>query len=273
MPRSYDDAMDMGYEHAKALISRGLDALGVSDTIPGLSLDYGTNGTILLTRIREAPHGNPPRTRCPCDNLVCTGDPAAPLELGALQAIDVAIRRHARRTLRIQAMRKAGVSGDPPPWSYTMHRLTLAWLRHKEMDPLLVRDGPNRMGINAFNYIAEEHGLSGINPLVEDGRIEIPLIEERKTGMQIIGHGIPCLVIETVLPQTLVAAITGKLLSDIVDHPAIRRAGPIRIVGADQNQEILTLMLSDVQDFIRRPPPGFDRRWNRIPFTPRTWDD
>lgn len=261
---AYDDAMDMAHDFVTRRISQGVQALGVSDTLPGLNADFGTNGEILLYRVRETING----TRCEPTYLAPTGDAASPIDGASLEQLDREIRRHARRTLRQHSLAKADVSDRAPPWSFTMHRLALGWFRHVSIDPVLAVGGPLSDAFKAFLYFSQEKGFATGTMLLEDGRMDFNSIST-DGDIQLIGHGRPALLIEREVPETLVAGMTGRLVSEVIDHPAIRRAGPVRIEEAMYGDGLLTLALKDVQDFIRRPPVGTDRRWNAIPFDPR----
>ena len=246
-------------------IAAGVRALGLRDVPPGLDVGRGTGGTVSLGRTLSDHLGQ--------DRTVSTSlalDAEGHLDGRSAEALRRAIRRYARRHLRLRAIAAAALDDGPPPWSLTTHRLTAAWMRSKGMDPgglawLMAQPAHYR------HLIGEQHGLEIDAVTMEDGRIDVRALSDRNEGSaMLIGAGRQTLHVPATLPATLVAACVGRPIAEVVDHHATRRAGRVRIVEADSDANGTTFVLEDVQDFIRRPPPGVDRRWRRVPFDPWT---
>lgn len=270
--RPYSDAMDRAHDVAVARIERGLADLGMTDAFGGmmpggLMPDYGTNGNLLIYR---------PRTRdgklTSEPDYIGVLDREPWLSDADLQTLDRHVSRHVRRTLRERAIAKAvGEERDADPqWSFTMHRLARAMLLEVQLSPTMFINGRDRTWDLAIPMLAGEKGMELGAHHVEDGRVDLHSVSWR--DLELVGKGRPCVVIDQTMPDTLAAALAGRLLSAAISHPAVNRAGPIRIVQADVRSTFTTLILEDVQDFVRRPPPGTDRRWTRVPFLPTTTD-
>lgn len=265
MAQAYDDAMDLAIDFVRDRIRTQTQRMGLSDTLPGLRADFGTNGGIILQRDR----------RCFDEDSVvethlsATGNASRPIDNRSMEALDRAIARHVRRNLRLQAI-SAG-EDSPPVWSYTVHRLAKAWMLAKGMDPTMATGGPKGIGTTALKMLADQAdvGLGAIS--CEDGRLDV--VEMVQDGMVLLGKGRPTLLIEREVPETMAKAMVGRRLCQVLDHEVLRKAGPARIMEANVTEGVLQLILEDRQDHLRRPPIGADRRWNRIPFDPQPGDN
>lgn len=264
-----DEDVDLACRHAAARISARLAEHGIEDGASGIGVDPGMNGTVLLHRARTTANGLVTGPTY----LSLTGDPTHPLDGRSIEALDLEIDRHVRRKLRLQSLAKAGIRHEEehPAWSYTIQRLALGWLRALDIDPALLTGGPKSDACRAVSILADQKGVSIGGLRIEDGRLDLSAISD-SGGVQLIGHGRPALLVETEVPETLATSMQGRLVSEIIDHPATRRSGPVRIKEVDNREGLLTLVLDDVQDFIRRPPVGIDRRWRTIPYRPTPSD-
>lgn len=178
------------------------------------------------------------------------------------------IHRHLRRTARIAAL------GDDAgaDWAHTMHRLPLTAMRMAGVDPVLLlrKDGEHLM-----QWLEKKIEMTVGTFSIEDGRIDANDLSLDNGELRFVGSGRPALIAHAAVPETVLVALGGRLLSEVVEHPVVQRAGPLRIVEAFSttgDPPWVTFILEDRQEFIRRPPPGTDRRWNRIPFEPH-WVD
>jgi len=254
---------DLALAHVRARMRDGVTALGAVDCERELSAHVAEDGSIAVVRVRRTTSGE---TR-EMVHLQTTEDPDAPIDTTGLETLDREVHRCARRSLRNRAIEQQDFDQtEPPRWSYTMHRLVMAVLREKDIDPLLLSDGWERLGGVVLRYMCEEARITLGAIVVEDGRIDpAALIVE---GMEIVGHGRPAVILDDVLPATVVTTMAGRQLRDVLDHPAVRRAGPLRIEEAIHGDTYTTLILEDIQDFVRRPPKGVDRRWRSVPFKP-----
>lgn len=210
--------------------------------------------------------------RCDPAYLMPTGDPARPLDQAGEEQLDREISRYVRRVLRQSAIASAGAGERHPAWSYTLHRVALGWLRNAGLDPMLAVGGERSDGGRAFRFLADQAGLGVGDLRVEDGRLDFSTIT---TGdrVQFVGRGRPALMVEIDIPETVVTAMPGRLLSEVLDHSCVHRAGSVRIEAADRSDGMVTIILRDTQEFLRRPPAGIDRRWRKIPFMPQPDDD
>lgn len=249
--------------HARAIMRDGAAALGAATCEREMSAHVAEDGSIAVVRVRRTTSGE---TR-EMVHLQTTEDPDAPIDATGLETLDREVHRCARRALRNREIERRDFDQtEPPRWSYTMHRLVMAVLREKDIDPLLLSDGWERLGGVVLRYLCEEARITLGAIVVEDGRIDpATLIVE---GMEIVGQGRPAVILDYVLPATVVATMAGRQLREVVDHPAVRRAGQLRIEEAIHGDTYTTLVLEDVQDFVRRPPKGVDRRWRSVPFKP-----
>lgn len=175
------------------------------------------------------------------------------------------IGRHVRRLLRLEA-----VGDDDPMWSYTMHRLMLGMFRCAGVDPVLTVSGPQEHRRMLLDYVTQDTPLSIGAIRVEDGRIDAATMH--LAGIQFAGNGRVAVLLKADMAETLVSSLPGRRLHEVLDHPAVARAGPIRIQDADVQDGHLTLVVEEVQDHVRRPPKGADRRWRKAPYHP-WWGD
>lgn len=262
------DDLDRATAEARRIIARKLTAMGLADEVQGLHAVAGSIGDVLVYRTRTVAGGETTEAK----HLTANGDPDQPLDVGALRDLDTMIRRHARRTLRHRAIARTGHGGEEPVWAHTMHRVMRRFVMEKGLDPAMMVAGPDQDDATRRNidytlrYMADQSGLSLGKDRQEDGRLDFDSVIDG--DIQIIGGGRPALLLGRTLPESFVAALPGRLLSEVIDHPAIRRAGPVRIEEAEGRPGLVTIVMADVQDFIRRPPAGFDRKWSRIRFTP-----
>lgn len=263
------NALDRATDEARRMIHERLRSLGMPDAINGLRADPGSDGTVLVYRTRTIAGSE---TSEPV-NLPVEADPARPLGAFALREITMLIERHARRTMRLRALRSAGQDGAEPTWSFTMHRMMRGFLMARGIDPAMAVARPDMDKAGRDNldfvmrYLGQQASVSIGRNLQEDGRLDFDSLLD--DGIQIIGKGRPAILIEGSFPETVAASLPGRLVSEVVDHPAVRRAGPVRIEDADFSSGLLTIVMTDVQDFVRRPPKGFDRTWSRMRFTGR----
>lgn len=174
------------------------------------------------------------------------------------------IHRHLRRRARIDALGDR-IGAD---WAHTMHRLPLTAMRMAGLDPVLLL---RRDGEQALRWLEKKIDLTLGTFSIEDGRIDADETSLENGEMRILGSGRPGLIVHASIPDTVLIGLGGRLLSEVVDHPVVHRAGPLRIEEAFStagDPPWVTFVLEDRQDFIRRPPVGTDRRWARIPFHP-----
>jgi hypothetical protein len=258
---------DGGLHQAMTILSRGLERLGVGTDSPDMTLGPASGGMISVMRVRRGLDGE---TRG-IVHLHTVGGRGERLDDEARATLDRQMHRHARRLLRLEALRKADEDADTPPqWSYTMHRLMASALRARDIDPTFAAGGWRAMGGTVLRHLCDERNISIGDITVEDGRIDMSTM--MMGDMMVIGRGRPAVVLERVLPETMIAQFAGRMLHEVVDHPAVVRAGPLRIRDVVADRGSTTLVLDDVQDFLRRPPVGTDRRWRRVPFKPHSKD-
>lgn len=264
MAQPCSNAMDQAHKLATDTIASAIRALGVDGAISQLKPDFGSQGTLLLYRLRKRdgdetsePEYIPVMNESP---WIADSD---------LEMIRRNVARHVRRHLRNRAIVTAGEEKEPQ-WSFTMHRLARAMLLEAGIDPALFIDWRETLRMRAISHLGEEAGMSIGQFTVEDGRIDMHSLRWR--GLELGGRGKPFVIVDQPIPETLAHALVGRPLSEAISHPAVQRARPIRIERVDTNSEFTTFIIEDVQDFLRQPPVGTDRRWRRIPFMPQTTD-
>lgn len=176
--------------------------------------------------------------------------------------------QHVRRHARLRAM---GATTDPganaPPWSLTMHRLCRTWLLEAGVDLLLAADAADTAKRFILQDLLRQTGVTLNSTVVRDGHVSISLQGGDWNGPELTmrpSGAMPRLSVMADLPATAIAALGGRRLSMVVDHPAVRRADRIRIASAEQTEGWLMLGLEDVRDPLRRPPAGTDRAWIRL---------
>lgn len=260
---STEDALRRARDICNARIARGRAIHGVTDDGSLYPIPGSIEGTLLVYRTRNVDGVE----TCEPDHLgFLEGDPW--MSEACQATLDRHVARHARRTLRMQAIgnMRGDTCDEGPLWSFTTHRLTRAALLEAGFDTSVLAEGRDEMQKNVIQALADASGVALQDYTVEDGRVDVHALSWR--GLEIFGGGRPRIVIEHMIPETLAAALPGRPLSQVVSHPAVARAGPIRIIEVHPGPGLTTIILEDVQDHIRRPPPGTDRRWTRIPFMP-----
>lgn len=174
------------------------------------------------------------------------------------------IDRHARRLLRLDAI---GGADEPPIWSNSLHVLAVAMLRHAGIPPgYLVHTGDAARD-QLINYLASEKNVGMGQMRHEDGRLDVSTLIVGK--LEFVGFGRPCLNVTAQMPDSAVAALPGRRLREVVDHPTTARTGALRIEDAIMADGMLTLVLEDRQEPLARTPAGTDRRWLRVPYHPK----
>ena len=258
--RLLDDAVD----EANRVIRERLNALEDDLSADGIRAVAGTGGDVLVYRTRVTVQGDTSEPRY----AQASGRGDDPLTPIGRSIVEDEARRHARRTLRLRALARAGVEDEPPTWAYTMHRLLRGMLLNAGVDPAIAvhrsKDGSSRDGDFLLRYMAEQNGLMMGAAIHEDGRLDY--VNVLSGGIEYSGRAGPRLIVTADLPDTVAASLGGRLVADVVDHPAVRRAGPVRIRSATVAANGVTLLLADTQEFVRRPPRGFDRGWARVPY-------
>lgn len=263
MVQPYSDAMDRAYELATKRIDRQLKAFSLSQTDVDLRVDYGSQGNLLIYRTRTRDGQKTTEA-----DYIAVLDNGLWLSETDLKTIDRHTSRAIRRYLRKRSICAAGQDHDKhePAWSYTMHRLARAIFLETKIDPVMLSNITDTAAYTAVGMLGEQAGLVLGPAVVEDGHIDVHTLRWR--NLEFGGNGQPFVIIDQPIPETVATALAGRMLSEAISHPAVQRAHPIRISWAETNDSYTTFILEDVEDFIRRPPVGIDRRWRRIPFLP-----
>lgn len=254
--------IDAAVTEANRRIAEHAGRLGHPAAAAGLQAVAGSQGTVLIYRIRGTAEGD----RCDAEHLGVTDDTRNPLDEPADHTLRVAVQRHVRRSLRNRMIADAGAPGSEPTWSFTMHRIARRWLMETGVDPAIATAGTVKQNEVDFliGYMARQADLTVGKLHREDGRIGFEgIIDGHLHFTDVSG---PRIIVSRTLPDSMVGAMPGRLVSEVIDHHAVRKAGPVRIASARCEGGSLTLDLADTQDFIRRPPPGSDRAWASIPF-------
>jgi hypothetical protein len=250
-----DEGAMLAIARVKARLDEALDTNGLPGDHAGFQVDVVETGSLKGVRPRSIATGETQST------WAMSHSPRGEIHPDHEARLDREIARHVRRLLRLQSI------GDAEPlWSYTMHRLMLAMFRHADVDPVLTVAGRHEHRRMLLDHVTQDTPLSVGAIKVEDGRIDAATLN--LPGLQFAGNGRTAVLITADIPQTVVASLPGRRLRDVVDHPAVARAGPIRIEAADVQNGHLTLVVEDVQDHVRRPPTGADRRWRKAPYHP-----
>lgn len=231
----------------------------------------GTNGKVAITRSPHASEGTGVKVVTVMKGLT-EGDEMTPnlvdsitrgaKELGRLLRRDAAIRRHAHIL-------------QPPGWAYTMHEVALSMLRSTGQDPcaiLLPYEGmarfcptPSQSGIT----ISIGHRPEYTDSFIEARRERMACAPLRmRLGDQIVRYNDgprPNLQIERLrFPDTLVSAIAGQRLRDVIAHPTFDGLGTViksaGMTGTDA-AERLTFFFADRQERLAPLPPGETPDW------------
>lgn len=231
----------------------------------------GTNGKVAITRSPHASEGTGVKVVTVMKGLTESDEMTSNLidsitraakELGRLIARDAAIRRHAHIL-------------QPPAWAYTMHEVALSMLRSTGHDPVAILLPYE--GMSKFCPTPSQSGITisiGHRPEFTDTAIEArrermvcaPL--RMRLGNEIVRYHDgpkPNLQIERYrLPDTVVSAIAGQRLGDVISHPAfdaldtiIKSAG-MTITGSTER---LTFFFADRQERLAPLPPGEAPDW------------
>lgn len=250
-----NEGTSLAIARVKARLDEALRTSGLPGDHAGFQVDVVEAGSLKGTRPRRIEPGEAQST------WTMSHSPKGEIHPDHEARLDRQIARHVRRLLRLQSI------GDADPhWSYTMHRLMLAMFRHADVDPILTMAGSLEHRHMLLDHVTQDTPLSVGAIRIEDGRIDAATLH--LPGLQFAGNGRTAVLITADMPETMVASLPGRRLHEVVDHPAIARAGPIRIEDADVQNGNLTLVVEDVQDHVRRPPTGADRRWRKAPYRP-----
>lgn len=65
-------------------------------------------------------------------------------------------------------------------------------------------------------------------------------------------------------PETVIQGMVGRLIGEVVAHPALQSATATRIVAAESDDDVLKLTLVSPPKAIAAPPPGVDMDWMRL---------
>lgn len=189
------------------------------------------------------------------------------------------VRRILNRVLRQRARERAiAASGEEgtPAWSVDMHAVMWSALRHNGVNPALAA----LLDRNVGTWDALKRGAKGTGIRVGDanliaGRVSIATLSgiAHPTDDAISFHQTPmslqqCMTVRNMqIPDTLIAALPGRPVGDVVRHPALLGAEHVHIVEAHLSVDVLTLGLEDVR--VTPAPPPHDADWLRFPWEER----
>lgn len=197
--------------------------------------------------------------------------------------IATALSRILRQRARDRAIAAAGETGSPA-WSMDIHALAWTMLCNAGVNPLLLA-GLERMPtddrVTGFREAVSRSPIF-VTPEIRAGRIFTPTIgisagSGMNDGLFFYESGAlegpPRLHIRDVsAPQTMVAALGGRPLHEIVEHPLLKTTGDIvgKIMSlrTSGDGDTLTIDLPDDRRTLAPPPSGIDPVWLKFPWNP-----
>ena len=270
--------LDLAKTICAVMAEHGIDAvLGDPSKLRGrmifeVSLWRGSSSKVQISRSPHASEGTGTKT-VTFQKGLDEGRPTKAL----LESIERTARDLQRLTARDAAIRRHAHILRPPAWAYTMHQVALSMMKSTGLDPskvLLPYEGMAR-----FCPTPSETGLTlsvERHPQFEGSSVEArrerivcaPLrMKLGNEDFSFLDNPKPALRAERlVLPHSVMSAIAGMKLRDVVAHPAfddlditIKRA---EMVSANGGRERLTLTLPDVQERIVPLPDGETPDWH-----------
>lgn len=197
----------------------------------------------------------------------------------ALAFLDRQASARARVLLRAAALKKAG--GERDEWSFDMHPLAIALLRHAGFAfGQIVRNAPAHASQSLTLAIEDKTAATaGIELQVDMARcaagtidIDIHEIHEDDTPSFSLYDSLgDCnLIIHDVrLPETVLPTLTGKPLCDVVNHRVIKGLPDLRIVAAENHIRGTRLSIDPGHVPLAPAPAGIDVTWRTLPATSR----
>lgn len=196
------------------------------------------------------------------------------------RTLATALSRILRQRARDRALAASGEIGSPA-WSMDIHPLAWVMLCNAGVNPLLLA-GYETMPTDERTEFDRAISSSPIlvTPEIRAGRIFTPAIGVKADhGMddRLLFHepgalgGLPRLHIRSMaVPETVAFAMSGRPLSDIVDHPLLDMTcadiGEIVPLGISMGDRGLIIDLPDDRMTLAPPPPGIEIDWLEFPW-------
>lgn len=193
----------------------------------------------------------------------------------ASATIRTALSRILRQRARDRAIIASGDTGLPV-WSIDIHPLALAVLRNGGVNPIFVA----MLTEGNFERNPLRRASEGTSIRVGNAG----LVAGRATIATITGNGHPTddavsfhegtvgrtqwmTARNLILPDTVLAALPGRRLDEVVSHPLIEGAGHVRIASVETSGDVVQLEMEDVRVTLHPVPEGLED-WLRFPWNP-----
>lgn len=194
-----------------------------------------------------------------------------------IETIETTLTRILRMRLRERTIAAAGEEGDPA-WSIDVHRELLHILLNSGVHPLLLatdlrdRKGQPTPGPGLLEELTRRR-LRFTDFRLRAGRIDTTATIRGDDGVDTItlfadamGAQTGLILSGTILPATVVGAIAGRRLGEVIDHPLLAGAGDVIVEDASAMLNSTTLLLREDRTTLAPSPIGTP--WLELPWTP-----
>lgn len=269
MESPYGDANEIGYRFIEKMIKKELARYGIEDDPKRFGVIYDHNGAVKIRRECEREKSSGAKEIQVEVYINCRANDQEPLDARSMREVRRQIDRYARRRLRLREIEKD--EKELPFWSYSSHRLLVALFQEAGLSLQYAAHGQQSLSYEYFDYGTQNAGIIQCSPPhIEDGRLDFATVQWK--DISYIGGGRPCIRLDKHVPETILSTLPGRHLQDLIDHPAIKRAKPIKIEEVEQNMDGISIIMEDIQETLQKPPVGISKKWARIPYHPQSID-